>query len=98
MHGEIFPRSKRKQRNKYFSCSVTTYLNEQSADTNQFVFLLDNGIYSSSDPVVYYYNFEKTDTIHVYADVMNFMEYDAGTNGNHDIETGHDVYDKFNEE
>jgi 2',3'-cyclic-nucleotide 2'-phosphodiesterase/3'-nucleotidase len=47
---------------------------------------------------VYYYNFEKTDTIHLYADVMNYMKYDAATIGNHDIETGHDVYDKFNKE
>jgi 2',3'-cyclic-nucleotide 2'-phosphodiesterase/3'-nucleotidase len=29
---------------------------------------------------------------------MNFMGYDAATIGNHDIETGHDVYDKFNKE
>jgi 2',3'-cyclic-nucleotide 2'-phosphodiesterase/3'-nucleotidase len=29
---------------------------------------------------------------------MNYMQYDAGTVGNHDIEAGHDVYDKFNKE
>ena len=29
---------------------------------------------------------------------MNFMNYDAATIGNHDIETGHDVYDKFRRE
>ena len=50
------------------------------------------------NPAVYYYNFEKTDTLNLYADVMNYMKYDAATIGNHDIETGHDVYDKFNKE
>ena len=77
---------------------VTTYLKEQRADSNQIVFLLDNGDILQGDPIVYYYNFEKTDTVHLYADVMNYMKYDAATIGNHDIETGHDVYDKFNKE
>ncbi len=29
---------------------------------------------------------------------MNYMKYDAGTVGNHDIEPGHSVYDKINKE
>ncbi len=29
---------------------------------------------------------------------MNYMDYDAATIGNHDIEAGHAVYDKLNEE
>ena len=40
---------------------------------------------------VYYYNFEKPETTHILAEVMNFMGYDAGAVGNHDIETGHPV-------
>jgi 2',3'-cyclic-nucleotide 2'-phosphodiesterase/3'-nucleotidase len=99
VHGAIFPYDLKENKETNSSLArVTTYLKEQRADTNQIVFLLDNGDILQGDPVVYYYNFEKTDTIHLYADVMNFMKYDAGTVGNHDIETGHDVYDKFNKE
>ncbi len=99
VHGAIFPYDLKENKETNSSLArVTTYLKEQRADSNQIVFLLDNGDILQGDPVVYYYNFEKTDTVHLYADVMNFMKYDAGTVGNHDIETGHDVYDKFNKE
>ncbi|MEJ5263202.1 MAG: bifunctional UDP-sugar hydrolase/5'-nucleotidase [Ignavibacterium sp.] len=99
VHGAIFPYDLVNNRPSNSSLAqVMSYLNEQRSDTNQIVFLLDNGDILQGDPVVYYYNFEKTDTIHLYADVMNYMKYDAGTVGNHDIETGHDVYDKFNKE
>lgn len=99
VHGAIFPYDLKENKETNSSLArVTTYLKEQRADTNQIVFLLDNGDILQGDPVVYYYNFEKTDTIHLYADVMNYMQYDAATVGNHDIETGHDVYDKFNKE
>ena len=57
--------------------------------------LLDNGDLIQGDPMAYYYNFEDTTDIHIFADALNFMGYDAATIGNHDIETGHDVYDKF---
>lgn len=99
VHGAIFPYDLKENKETNSSLArVTTYLKEQRADTNQIVFLLDNGDIIQGDPVVYYYNFEKTDTIHLYADVMNYMKYDAATIGNHDIEAGHDVYDKFNKE
>ena len=45
--------------------------------------------------MVYYSNFEKTDQKHICAEVMNFMGYDGGSVGNHDIEPGHDVYDRL---
>ena len=99
VHGAIFPYSLKDNREINSSLArVSTYLNQQRADTNQIVFLLDNGDIIQGNPAVYYYNFEKTDTINLYADVMNYLKYDAGSVGNHDIETGHDVYDKFNKE
>jgi 2',3'-cyclic-nucleotide 2'-phosphodiesterase / 3'-nucleotidase len=99
VHGAIFPYSLKDNKEINTSLArVSTYVNQQRADTNQIVFLLDNGDIIQGNPAVYYYNFEKTDTINLYADVMNYMKYDAGTIGNHDIETGHAVYDKFNKE
>lgn len=99
VHGAIFPYDLKENKEIGSSLArVTTYLKEQRTDTSQIIFLLDNGDILQGDPTVYYYNFEKTDTIHLYADVMNYMKYDVGTVGNHDIETGHDVYDRFNKE
>lgn len=99
VHGAIFPYDLRNDRPSGSSLAqVMTYLRQERAKTDQQVILLDNGDILQGDPIVYYYNFEKTDTIHLYADVMNYMQYNAGTVGNHDIEAGHDVYDKFNEE
>lgn len=99
VHGAIFPYDLKENRETNSSLArIMTYLKEQRADSNQVVFLLDNGDIIQGDPVVYYYSFEKTDTVHLFANVMNYMKYDAGTVGNHDIETGHNVYDKFNKE
>lgn len=99
VHGAIFPYDLKNNRPSNTSLAqVMTFLREEREKLNQDIVLLDNGDILQGDPIVYYYNFEKTDTIHLYADVMNYMKYDAATIGNHDIETGHNVYDKFNEE
>ncbi len=99
VHGAIFPYDLKENRAINSSLArVTTYVKEQRADTNQIVLLFDNGDILQGDPVVYYYNFEKTDTTHLYASVMNYMRYEVGTVGNHDIEAGHAVYDKFRKE
>lgn len=74
---------------------VHTYTVVERYQPNQEVVLLDNGDILQGDPLVYFYNYEDTVDTHVYADAMNFMSYDAATIGNHDIETGHAVYDKF---
>lgn len=99
VHGAIFPYDLRNDRPSGSSLAqVMTFLRQERANPDQHVILLDNGDILQGDPIVYYYNFEKTNTTHLYADVMNYMKYDAATVGNHDIEVGHDVYDKFNEE
>ena len=75
-----------------------TYIQQQRDNKNQSVVLLDDGDILQGQPIVYYYNFEKTDVPHIVSRVMNYMNYDAGTVGNHDIEPGHPVYDKINKE
>ncbi|MCW8803451.1 MAG: bifunctional metallophosphatase/5'-nucleotidase [Ignavibacteriaceae bacterium] len=77
---------------------VHTYAVAERYQPNQEVILLDNGDILQGDPLVYYYNYEDTVDTHVYAEAMNFMSYDAATIGNHDIETGHSVYDRFRKE
>jgi 2',3'-cyclic-nucleotide 2'-phosphodiesterase / 3'-nucleotidase len=77
---------------------IHTYANFERRLAGQEVILLDNGDILQGDPLVYFYNYEITDKPHIYSQAMNFMNYDAAAVGNHDIETGHKVYDKFNDE
>ena len=99
VHGAIYPFDFTYGKETGGSLSrVMTYLNRERQKTDQEVILLDNGDILQGTPAVYYYNYEKTNETHLYAKVMNYMQYDAGTVGNHDIETGHAVYDKFRNE
>lgn len=59
------------------------------------VVLLDNGDILQGQPTVYYYNFIDTVTPHIASRIYDFLEYDAATIGNHDVETGHPVYDRW---
>jgi 2',3'-cyclic-nucleotide 2'-phosphodiesterase/3'-nucleotidase len=62
------------------------------------VFLLDGGDNLQGQPVVYYYNYIDTVSPHIMSVAFNWLEYDAVTAGNHDIEAGHSVYDRLIEE
>jgi len=73
---------------------IYSYVSEQREKQDTFFFLLDNGDFLQGQPTVYYYNFVDTLQEHLSARVMNYMKYDAGTIGNHDIETGPMVYDR----
>lgn len=61
----------------------------------EHVVLLDNGDILQGQPTAYYYNYIDTASTHLTSEIMDFMGYDAGTVGNHDIETGHKVYDRW---
>jgi len=96
VHGAIFPYNFQNDTASNSSLAqVHTYVNSERRKADQEVILLDNGDIVQGDPAVYYYNYEDTVSKHLYADVMNFMRYDVATIGNHDIETGHPVYDRF---
>ena len=96
VHGSIFPYDFINDREAKTSLAqVMTYVNEQRAVPDQEVVLLDNGDILQGQPVVYYYNFEDTGEVHIQAQVMNYMGYEAGSIGNHDIEAGHPVYDQI---
>ena len=99
VHGCVFPQDLVNQRNRKGSLAqVQTYVKQERAKKDQIVLLLDNGDILQGTPFVYYYNFVDTNQVHQLAAVMNTMKYDVGTVGNHDIEPGHAVYDKFRKE
>ncbi|MCD6089959.1 MAG: bifunctional metallophosphatase/5'-nucleotidase [Bacteroidales bacterium] len=99
VHGALFPWDFKNDKPAYASLAQAyTYVEEQRADKSQTVILLDNGDILQGQPIVYYSNFEKPESEHICASVMNYMKYDAATVGNHDIEAGHPVYDKIEKE
>ncbi len=99
VHGAVFPFDLVKNKKSEGSLfQVYTYVKEQRAKKDENVILLDNGDMLQGDPVAYYFNFINTNKEHICAGVMNDMAYDAATVGNHDIEPGHTVYDRFNSE
>lgn len=75
--------------------SISTYVGIQREQYKGNVLLLDGGDLLQGQPSVYYYNFLDTKSSHLCADVMNYLKYDAIAIGNHDLETGHPVYDRW---
>lgn len=57
--------------------------------------LLDNGDILQGQPSAYYYNFINTEAPHLVSEIMNYMKYDAGSVGNHDVETGRPVMERW---
>ena len=74
---------------------VSTYVNQLRQKHGSNVILLDNGDILQGQPTCYYSNYVKPEIPNVAAEVVNYLGYDAETMGNHDVETGHAVYDKW---
>ena len=77
---------------------VSSYVKSQRATYGNNLILLDNGDILQGQPTNYYWNFIDTQDENIAASVVNYMGYDAQAFGNHDIETGHNCYDKWNRE
>jgi 2',3'-cyclic-nucleotide 2'-phosphodiesterase/3'-nucleotidase len=60
--------------------------------------LVDVGDNLQGDVAAYYFDYIDTADVHVLPRIMNYIGYDAVVVGNHDIETGHNVYDKVRSE
>lgn len=59
------------------------------------VILMENGDLLQGQPIAYYYNYIARDEENIAASTTNFMGYDVQNFGNHDVETGHAVFDKW---
>lgn len=95
LHGYVFPYDFTENEDLDASLAhAASYINEIRGRGDELV-LLDNGDNLQGQPTVYYYNFIDTAAPHIQAGVMNYLGYDAGTAGNHDIEAGHSVYDRL---
>ncbi|WP_288521645.1 bifunctional UDP-sugar hydrolase/5'-nucleotidase [uncultured Brachyspira sp.] len=95
IHGMIFPYNFITDREENTSMAhISSYIKKLKSE-GKTVLLLDNGDTLQGQPTVYYYNFIATNKKHIWAEVLNYMNYDIVTMGNHDIEAGHTVYDKI---
>ncbi|MGM0551018.1 MAG: bifunctional metallophosphatase/5'-nucleotidase [Bacteroidota bacterium] len=95
VHGTIFPMGNQQQSLAHVSYWVDSMRN---AVGHEHVVLLDNGDILQGTPLVYVANFVDTLNTHWTAKALNEMQYDAAAVGNHDIEAGHPVYDRYNAE
>ena len=96
IHGAIFPYNFIKAAPmKNSLAQVATIVAAERAKSGREVVLLDCGDSLQGQPTVYYYNFQKTDVPHIWGQALNYLDYDAVGVGNHDIEAGHEVYDRL---
>lgn len=59
------------------------------------VLLIDAGDFLQGDNAAFYFNYVDTVTPHLYPRMAHAIGYDAVTVGNHDVETGHNVFDRI---
>lgn len=96
VHGCFFPYDFINRKPKEGTLArVITYVDSLRKHYGNNLLLLDNGDILQGQPTCYYCNYINPNIPNVAAEVINYMKYDAQTIGNHDIETGHEVYDKW---
>lgn len=96
VHGAFFPYNFTERRDMSGTMArVSSYLKRQRKEMGNRLILLENGDILQGQPTCYYTNFVATDKPNIAAEVVNYMKYDAQTFGNHDVEVGHKVYDKW---
>ena len=97
VHGHFFPYDfMEKKPIRGTLTRANTYIKQQREKYGEDHFLLiDNGDILQGQPCVYWSNYVMPENENIAASVINYMKYDAETVGNHDIEPGHKVYDKW---
>lgn len=96
VHGAFFPYNFIERKPMQGSIArLSTYIKQLRQQYGDRLILLDNGDILQGQPTCYYCNYVKPDMPNVAAEIINYLRYDAQTLGNHDVETGHPVYDKW---
>ncbi len=96
IHGNYFPYDFIDEKpGKGSLARVSTYVKQERAKYGNRLLMLDNGDILQGQPSAYYYNYVDTISKHLCPRILNYMGYNAGTMGNHDIETGPRVYDRL---
>lgn len=96
IHGNFFPYNFITQQDwKGSFARVHSYAQQERQTYGDNLLLMDNGDILQGQPSAYYYNFMDTVSTHITAAMMNYMGFVVGNMGNHDVEAGHAVYDRW---
>ena len=95
VHGNIFPYDFLNDRAGTGSMSRLSTVLREIRRTDPETLLLDAGDLLQGEPPTYFYNYVDTLSPHIVSSAMNYLGYDAVAMGNHDIEPGHSVFDKW---
>jgi 2',3'-cyclic-nucleotide 2'-phosphodiesterase / 3'-nucleotidase len=93
VHGSFFPEEK----SVPSLSSASTYIKEQRSK-NKNIILLDNGDILQGSMALEYFNIVNTNAPNIVSILMNYLNYDAVSVGNHDVEYGKQVYKKVEKE
>ncbi len=95
VHGSWFDSTYVGGKTKKSLFAVNYYVDSvRNAVGEDHVILVDAGDCLQGDNAAYYYNYVDTSSPHLFPRLMDYMDYDAIAVGNHDVETGHHVYDR----
>ncbi len=99
VHARLFPYDFIENKPARTSMANIHYMTEiiRSREGSNMI-LLDNGDLLQGTPAAWYANFVQEADENLFSRVMNFMKFDAATVGNHDIETGPEVYNRIIDE
>ena len=99
VHGRWFDSTYVQKGTRQSLMAVNYYVDSiRTADGAENVMLIDAGDCLQGDNASYYYNYVDTKPEHLFTRLASYMKYDAVTVGNHDVETGHAVYDRVSRE
>lgn len=96
IHGNYYPYDFISQKEWTGSLArISAFVEQEREVYKDNLILVDNGDILQGQPSAYYYNYIDTVSPHLCAEMMNYMGYVAGNMGNHDVETGRPVFDRW---
>jgi len=99
VHGALFPHDFLNNKAGAPSlASLQTFTDSVRGIPGSNLILLDNGDLIQGTPAAYFANFVQKSRVNLFSRVLNHLQFDAATVGNHDIEAGPDVYFRLQRE
>lgn len=74
---------------------ISSFVKEVRQRYGDRLLLFDNGDLLQGQPDAYYYNYMNTVAPHLAAEMLNYMGYNVANMGNHDVETGRRVFERY---
>ena len=99
VHGTYFDSTYVSDRTRPSMLAVKYYVDSVRAAVGAGnVLLIDDGDFLQGDNAAYFFNYVDDTEEHIFTRMAAYMDYDVVVAGNHDIETGHPVYDRISRE